>query len=299
MARIASLKQKLEQMPNKKIPELQFLTEKDWAMAAWDADLDTEVGVRKALGVLRERTIDRFLARKMRPAIEEYLAANNGLLPADLLQLKLYFDPSVTDEMLQRYKLIQTGKPNPDEDLVRLVTHVDEEYDSHHSMSLSRVMATQFNPVGDAVKIAAVEFANDNHGQLPSDPAQLTAYLKQPIDAATIQKYLKEHAAHPPPPEAATLAPALKAYTDANGKSPEDPFDVVPYLSTPEQQAAFLRLAQMPPEAAVLMPAWKAYATSHQGQTLKNPADLRPFLTTPEQESALQKLEQWRRPVFK
>jgi RNA polymerase sigma factor (sigma-70 family) len=300
MTRIALLKRKLEQMPDKRIPELQLLTEKDWAMAAWDADLDTEDGVRKALSVLRERAIDRFLSEMMRPAIEKSLAANAGLLPADLFQLKPYFATPVTDEMLQRYKLLQTGKPNPDEDLVRLVAHVDEEYDSHHTMSLDRVMAAKFNRAADAVKIAAVEFANDNNGQLPSDPSQLSAYLKQPIDAATVQKYLREDAANPPPPEAATLAPALKAFTEANGgKAPEDPFDVVPYLSTPEQQAAFLRLMEMPPEAAALMPALKAYAGSHKGQALKNPADLRPYLTTPEQEAALQKLEQWRRPHFK
>jgi RNA polymerase sigma factor (sigma-70 family) len=300
MARIASLKQKLEQMPDKRIPELQFLTEKDWAMAAWDADLGTNDGVRKALSVLRERAIDRFLSEMMTPAFEKYLAANGGVLPADLLQLKPYFETPVADEMLQRYKLLQTGKPNPYEDLVRLVAHVDEEYDSHHRMSLNASMGEPFNRVADAVKIAAAEFANDNNGQLPSDPSQLTAYLKQPIDAATVQKYLKEDAANPPPPEVATLAPALKAYTEANGgKVPENPLDVLPYLSTLEQQAAFLRLVQMPPEAAALMPAWKAYAGNHNGRMPKNLADIRPYLTTQEQEAALQKLEQWRMPHFK
>jgi RNA polymerase sigma factor (sigma-70 family) len=300
MARIASLKQKLEQMPDKRIPELQFLTEKDWAMAAWDADLNTDEGVRKALGQLRERAIDRFLGEKMTPAFEKYLAANGGVLPADLLQLKPYFETPVSDEMLQRYKLLQTGKPDPYEDLVRLVAHVDEEYDSRHRMSLNASMGEPFNRVADAVKIAAAEFANDNNGQLPSDPSQLTAYLKQPMDGATVQKYLRDVAANPPPPEVATLTPALKAYTEANGgKAPENPLDVIPYLSTLEQQAAFLRLAQMPPEAAALMPAWKAYAGNHKGRMPQNLADLRPYLTTPEQETALQKLEQWRMPEFK
>jgi hypothetical protein len=300
MTRIASLKRKLEQMPDKRIPELQFLTEKDWAMAAWDADLETQNGVRQALNVLRERAIDRFLGEMMTPAIQKYLAANGGLLPADLFQLKPYFETPVTDEMLQRYKLLQTGKPNEDEDLVRLIAHVDEEYDSHHRMSLNASMGEPFNGVADAVKIAAAEFANANNGQLPSDASQLSAYLKQSIDAATIQKYLKGVAANPPPPELGTLAPALKAYTEANaGKAPENPLDVLPYLSTLEQQAAFLRLVQMPTEAAALMPAWKAYAGNHNGRMPKNLADLRPYLTTPEQETAPQKLEQWRMPEFK
>jgi hypothetical protein len=269
-------------------------------MAAWDADLGSNDGVRRALSVLRERAIDRFLGEMMRPAIEKYLAANNGLLPADLFQLKPFFETPVTDEMLQRYKLIQTGKPNNDEDLVRLVAHVDEEYDSHHRMSLNASMGEQFNRVAEAVKIAAMEFANDNNGQMPSDPSQLTAYLKQPMDAATVQKYLKDVASNPPPLEVATLTPALKAYAEANGgKTPENPMDVIPYLSTPAQQAAFLRLVQMPPEAAALMSALKTYAGNHNGRVPKNLADLRPYLTTSEQEAALQKLEQWRMPEFK
>jgi hypothetical protein len=93
-------------------------------------------------------------------------------------------------------------------------------------MSLNGSKGEQFDRGADAVKIAAMEFANDNNGQMPSDPSQLTVYLKQPIDAITVQKYLKGVIGNPPPPEVATLAPALKAYTDANGgKTPEHPLD--------------------------------------------------------------------------
>ena len=36
---VAVLRQKLEEMPDQQIPELQFATEKDWANAVWGADL--------------------------------------------------------------------------------------------------------------------------------------------------------------------------------------------------------------------------------------------------------------------
>jgi hypothetical protein len=40
-----------------------------------------------------------------------------------------------------------------------------------------------------------------------------------------------------------TLKPALKAYADANnGAEPKDPAEVVPYLTTPEQKAAYALL---------------------------------------------------------
>jgi hypothetical protein len=50
----------------------------------------------------------------------------------------------------------------------------------------------------------------------------------------------------PPLPEVATLAPALKAYAAAHdGQMPKNPSDLLPYLTTPEQQAAFQKLDQM------------------------------------------------------
>jgi hypothetical protein len=297
-ARIALLKQKLEQMPDRKIPELQFLTEKDWAAAAWDADLTTEDGVREALSKLRESAVNTFLNVMMKAAIKKYLAANGGLLPADLFQLKLYFQVPVTDEMLQRYKLLQTGKPDNSADLVRLIAHADEEYDSNHGMSIYGAWGGGFNRVGEAVQTAAREFAKDNNGQMPTDPYQIAAYLKRPIDPVTIQRNLKAIAADPPPPEVATLAPAFKAYAEAtDGKPVINPLDLVPYLATPEQQAAFLKLEQLPAEAVVLLPAFRAYSGAHNGQSPKKHADLLPYLTTPEQQAALQQLEQMKKPA--
>ncbi len=43
---VALLQRKLEEMPEKKIPELQFATEKDWVNAAWGNDLSSEDGIR-------------------------------------------------------------------------------------------------------------------------------------------------------------------------------------------------------------------------------------------------------------
>jgi hypothetical protein len=147
--------------------------------------------------------------------------------------------------------------------------------------------------VADAVRTAATEFAHDHHGQLPTDHAQLTPYLKRPVDAVTIQKHLKDLIADPPSQDLTTLAPALRAFVEANGvREPEHGLELVPYLSTPEQQTAFLKLEQLPPEAAVLLPAVKAYAVEHNGRAPKNLADLRSYLTTPEQQTALRKLEE-------
>ena len=193
MARIASLKQKLEQMPDKRIPELEFLTEKEWAMVAWDADLSSNDGARRAFAALRERAIDRFLFHGMSPAVEKYLAASGGVLPSDLSQLKPFFDRPVTDEMLQRYQLLQAGKPDPKAGLVRLSAIVDEEYDAQFTMSLNGGQGGDYNQAWETVKIAAAEFAKENNGQRPSEASQLAAYLKHPLDAAMVQKYFQRY----------------------------------------------------------------------------------------------------------
>jgi RNA polymerase sigma factor (sigma-70 family) len=191
--KVALLKKQLEQMPDKKIPELQFVTERDWANAARDADLDTEDGVRQALSKLREEAENTFLNDLTKAAIKEYLAANGGVLPSDLYQLKPYFDVPVTDEMLQRYELLQTGKPDPSVPLVKeIAPPVDDEYDSYHEISINGAGGSGVNKIASSVLAAMNAFARNNPGQRPTTPSQITPYLKQPIDTVRIQKYLNK-----------------------------------------------------------------------------------------------------------
>ncbi|MCI0533983.1 MAG: sigma-70 family RNA polymerase sigma factor [Verrucomicrobiales bacterium] len=224
MARITSLKRKLDEMPDKRIPEMQFLTEKEWAIAAWDADLTSADGARRALGPLREKAIGHFLFKGIEPAVKKYLAANGGVLPPDLLQLKPYFDVPVTDEMLQRYQLLQTGKPDPNAELIKLSTHVDQEYDSQMTMSLNGGQGGDYNMANDTVKNATVEFAKANHGRTPSDASQLAAYLKQPIEAELVQKYFQKYLDDVAAGQQRLPMVLMRKTTEANGgKTPENP----------------------------------------------------------------------------
>ncbi len=246
--RVALLKQKLEQMPEKRIPELQFLTEKDWLNAAWDADLDSDDGVRLALRKLRDESVDTFL-NQMRQALKAYAAANNGMLPAGLSELKPYFQTPVTEEMLQRYRLLQTGKLSEASSgsLVSKRVYADSEYDSNQEMSLNGGGGGAFNRIQDAINGAAREFARDHNFQAPTNPAQIAPYLKKAIDTATIQKYLNQFVLDPPSPEEVTMAPVLKAYaSDHNGEFPKSPSDLLPYITTSEQQAAFHSQVRIP-----------------------------------------------------
>lgn len=238
-------------MPDKKIPEMKFLTEKDWINAAWNADLDTDDGVRLALSKLRDEAVDTFLSLT-RTALKKYLAANDDILPANLLALKSYYDTPVTDEMLQRYAFMQTGKlsSNPSDSVVRKAVYADADYDSNQEMSMSGGGGGSFNLVHNAIYDAAVAYTVANNGQTPSDPSQLSAYLKRPVDAAALQKYFDPAVADigsnsPPPAVSAWLLPALKAYSaDHQGQFPKTPADLQPYVSTPEQQAELQKAEQ-------------------------------------------------------
>jgi RNA polymerase sigma factor (sigma-70 family) len=211
--RMVLLKQRLDRMPDKRIPEMAFLTDKDWAAATRDADLSTDDGVRQAMSALRSAAKSNFL-KAMLDAIKKYAAAANGgnlpgdpaqlaqainanaaLLPSELTQLKPYFDVPIEDATLQRYQFLHLGKmhDNLSDILVKeIAPPVDTEYDTRHEIGLYSSGAGSVNLVADAVAAAAKDYAQANNGQMPSDPAQVAPYLKQPMEAAIVQKYLSK-----------------------------------------------------------------------------------------------------------
>ena len=160
---------------------------------------------------LRSAAKDNFL-NSMNDAIKKYVAtanggdapgdpgqlaqainANAGLLPSNLAQLKPYFTMPVDDAILQRYQFVPPGKlhDNLSDILVKeIAPPVDTEYDTHHEIGLYSGGVGPVNLIADAVAAAAKNYAQANKGQMPTDPAQLAGYLKQPLEATLVQKYL-------------------------------------------------------------------------------------------------------------
>ena len=194
-ARTTLLKTKLAEMPDKSIPELQFLTEKDWADAAKDADLNTGDGVRQALSELRGAAKNTFMDL-MQAALNKYVQASNGVLPSDLAQLQPFMATPSDEALLRRYQLVQTGKLSDDPSkpvVTEIAPPVDEEYDSHIQITMNgRMVANRVSTIGDAIGEAAREFARNNNGRLPREASQIAPYLKRPIDDTTLEKYLSQ-----------------------------------------------------------------------------------------------------------
>jgi hypothetical protein len=105
-ARVARLRQWLEEMPEEKIPELQFLSEDDWIRRV-DDPLVTDDDYRSAMSRLRY-SADAEFAQRALPALQQYARVNNGQFPTDLSQLKPYFESPIDDAILQRYEIVPT-----------------------------------------------------------------------------------------------------------------------------------------------------------------------------------------------
>jgi len=153
--RAAELNQYLGQMPDKRIPELQFLTENDWLAAAREASLDSDADVRKALSKLRSLAKNTF-GLQLCHALDQYLHANGSRLPDDPAQLKPFFKEPVDDSVLQRYKMLHTGYvtnlPPGTEWVISEKAPVDRDYDSHLYVGphgRTSIWSTGLNETGD------------------------------------------------------------------------------------------------------------------------------------------------------
>jgi hypothetical protein len=149
VAKVNQLKQRLEQMPNEKIPELQYLTAQDGLRGAtYSGDLKTDDALDRALSQLR-RDAKRTFAYSIGEALANYIAGNNGSLPGDSSQLESYFNPPVDGTILQRYQLLQTGNLSDisiNEPLIAEKAPVDDQYDT-----LFKIGATGFSYQGTGI----------------------------------------------------------------------------------------------------------------------------------------------------
>jgi RNA polymerase sigma factor (sigma-70 family) len=159
LGKINLLKERLRQRPEWNIPELQYLSDRNWAFEALNADLDSEEGVREALSELRNKA-KGVLAMSISSALDQYTRANNGQLPTDVPQLQPYFawhnispvpdlDPAAIDAILQRYQMLKTGNVSDlqsNEMVLAEKAPVDDKYDYICEIGLT---STRSHAVGD------------------------------------------------------------------------------------------------------------------------------------------------------
>ena len=166
-ARASQLRQQLEQMPEKKIPEFKFLTQKDWLDAVGEVEKpENDADFRQAMSNLRNRAKSDF-GGMMQKALRQYAEANGDMLPSDISQLQSYFNPPVDDSTLKRYQLIQSGKLSDSSGqmlISEVAPRVDDEYDSHFEFSLNGISSRTSSAAEDALEAGMTAYANANGG---------------------------------------------------------------------------------------------------------------------------------------
>jgi len=144
-AQVKQLKQRADEWPGRKIPELQLVTDQDWFDAVGQSNsLASDADFREALDRARRAGKNK-LAAMMQQAFRNYTDANDGQLPTDLSQLQPFLDPSVDNAMLQRYQLLQTGRLSdvpPNQPLVTEIAAVDDQFDERYFIMLNATGAS-------------------------------------------------------------------------------------------------------------------------------------------------------------
>ena len=108
--RIRQFKQFLDTNPSEGIPELQFMTDKDWLWLAGENTPDTEEGHQHAMSLARLTAEGNVARDALRPALLHYAQDNNGQFPSDLSQLKPYFKTPIEDAILERWQILPASR---------------------------------------------------------------------------------------------------------------------------------------------------------------------------------------------
>ncbi len=243
LERVKELKEKLAEMPEKSIPELKLLSDKTWLDIARNEGTasDPGHGIDESFARLRKAAKEEF-GKRLSRALREYAKANGNQLPPDTMALKPYFASPVEDAMLERYEVLRTGEMKTDEPLVAERAAVDEKYDTLFQIGATGLW---FKGVGSSgvtlgntsqswtVNDLPLNVQAEREAQSRRDEAELQQSLRRDVeseaddlDARILERAANEHLA------------AL------NGRQPNDfSFsDLLPYLRTPTERAAWERL---------------------------------------------------------
>src|ERR1035437_1042575 len=179
---------------------MQLLSDQEWLDIARDQDLESDIGIRKALSAVRKAAKNSF-ASMASAAVVKYSDDNSGGFPTELSQLQQYLKAPVDDAILQRYEILPAA-------------------------AISKV---GLGGKWVITEKAAVDADYDNRWSIGPGSYGSSGWTQSEVDQLLTQ-----------------LAPAIKAFSAANNGSPpkDDPSQLLPYITTPDEQAALQKLIQ-------------------------------------------------------
>jgi RNA polymerase sigma factor (sigma-70 family) len=111
LSRVRLLRERFDQWPGKRTPELQLLSEQDWLNEAAKREFDGDAVVREAMGHLRW-TAKAKLASAVKEALEQFAKQTGEQQPKSLEQLRPFLTPPA-DGLLEGYEIAKPGWVHP------------------------------------------------------------------------------------------------------------------------------------------------------------------------------------------
>lgn len=265
-ARVGLLRAALDRVSGARTPEIAFLEEKDWLLAAQQSwDPSSEAGVRHGLGFLQLYGRYR-LGPLVSEALNRFQAANPTRRLADASELNAFFSPPIDPAILARFTVSAVSPGSAGDARVRLrlaASDFDSEADrilqvtsdgwslspvGFMSGALRRQIPRKFQ---DAGREAAIAYERAHPGQPPTRLEDLASYFSDPHVAEAVlsgSQNTTTGAKGLSPEDAAiatTVDRAVKAYRAAHEGEPPPTFAALaPYFESPEAAERFRALAQ-------------------------------------------------------
>jgi len=197
LAKVTRLRELLAAMPERSIPELEFLQDQDWIKVAADSNFDSDGDIRKALSDLRLAAKQRLLPH-LSQALRGYTAANGGLLPTEVSQLAPYLDPPVSPQILDRYQMLISGTVSDSVAGRKAVpkaigerSFIDDEYDTAVSVdSTGGYGYASTSAFQRSLEEAVRKWKAANPNRAPTDRSELLPYMDSAVNPAKLQEWL-------------------------------------------------------------------------------------------------------------
>ncbi|HEY1111010.1 MAG TPA: hypothetical protein VGE76_20310, partial [Opitutaceae bacterium] len=274
-ARIALLKRLLREMPAQALPELRLLEPNDWIAIVRKRELDTPETIRDAFAAARARGLAK-MGKVLFDAAKAFAAQSNGEFPREIGLLAAHLAPPADLEMLQRYKVVRSGKLEAGDepiiveiaprDFILKITpsgwhlRTNSDWKSHHDESDSVRIAR----AGDAIN-SALHSEGMPAESLPSITKVLVGFQEM---VSELEPQMEKIFSGSVGDE---LKRAAKRYQAERGVPPATMADLARYVSKFEQLAPLAR-----PLLARL-----EYMRDHEGQPPTDPAKLQRYLDRP------------------
>ena len=197
LSRVDQLKQRLLQDPSAQIPELQYVTDKDWLDAA-RGELNTETDYRRALSALRGAG-ERKAVDMMKKALASFRQNSGGQSPTNLSQLQPYFDSPVDTTVLQRWEIPSAAALSSlgmgGDIMITQKAPVDDVFDTRFGIGPGGWASMDFlQGTRDAMKPVYDAYRAAHAGQWPSDISQYQPYVTTPEQQVALQKLILHNA---------------------------------------------------------------------------------------------------------